>query len=98
MERVCTALHHDASTLMAGSTDRQGVMLPGVNRPITVPDVTATDRYPLQLDEALAIVDSRHLHIEELEELGTHQLCRFHINLSTSNRPAVQAQHVAIAY
>src|SRR5262249_7102081 len=98
MECLCPALHHHAGTLMARPADRQGVMLPGVDRPITMPNITAADRHPLQLDEALAILDSRHLHIEELEELWTHQLCRFHINLSTSNRPAEQAQCVAIAY
>src|SRR5262249_9976921 len=98
MKCLCPALHHHASTLMARPADCQRVMLPGVDGPITMPNITAADRHPLQLDEALAVLDSRHLYIEELEELGTYQLCRFHINLSTSNRPAEQAQCVAITY
>jgi len=63
---------------MAGPADLQGVMLVGVYRPIAMPDVAAADRHALQLDEALTIRDGRHLYIDELEEFGTHQLCRFH--------------------
>src|SRR5215813_5784355 len=66
-----------------------------VYRPIAMPDVAAADRYPLQLDETLAILDGRHLHIDELEKLGTHQLCCFH-TLSISRKPAELAQRVAL--
>src|SRR3989442_816717 len=95
MERIGTASHDHTSTLMAGSADRQRVMLLGVQRPIAMPDVAAADRHPLQLDEALAIRDGRPLHIDELEELGTYQLCRFH-TLYPSHTHAEQAQSKTI--
>jgi hypothetical protein len=60
-----------------------------------MPDVAAADRHPLQLDETLAILDGRHLHIDELEELGTHQLCCFH-TLSISRKQAELAQRVVM--
>src|SRR5262245_27657500 len=95
MECRSTALHHHAGTLMAGPANRQRVMLPGVDRPIAMPDVAAADRHPLQLDEALAIRNGRHLYIDELEEFGTYQLCRFH-NPLTSYKPAGHALSVAM--
>src|SRR6266568_6868104 len=70
-------------------------MILGIPRPIPVPNVAAADRYPLQLDEALAILDGRHLHIDKLKELGTHQLCCFH-TLSISRKHAEPTQRVAL--
>src|SRR5262244_2176316 len=95
MERIRAALHDHTGTLVAGPADLQRIMILGVPRPISMPDVAAADRYPLQLDETLAILDGRHLHIDELEKLGTHQLCCFH-TLSISRKPAELAQRVAL--
>jgi hypothetical protein len=78
MEGVRLALHDHAGTLMAWSADLQRVMLLGIPRPIAMANVAAADRHPLELDEALAILDRRHVHLDELEELATYQLRRFH--------------------
>ena len=95
MECIRTALHNYAGTFMAGPANRQRVMILGVLRPIAMPNVATADRYPLQLDEALAILDRRHLCIDELEELGTHQLCCFH-TLSISRKHAELAQRIGL--
>ena len=95
MECIRTALHNYAGTFMAGPANRQRVMILGVPRPIPMPDVAAADRHPLKFDEALAILDRRHLCIDELEELGTHQLCCFH-TLSLSRKHTEVAQRVVM--
>src|SRR6266850_4874920 len=81
MEGVRLALHDHAGTLMAWAADLQRVMLLGVPGPIAMANVAAADRHPLELDEALAILDRRHVHLDELEELATDQLCRFHTSV-----------------
>src|SRR5262245_16020713 len=95
MERIRAALHNRAGTLMTGPANRQRVVILGVLRPISVPDVAAADRHPLQLDEALAIFDRRHLYIGELEELRTHQLRCFH-TVPISRKHAELAQRVGL--
>src|SRR5262247_4142148 len=96
MERIRATFHDHTGTFVAGPTDLQRVMILGVPRPISMPDVAATDRHPLQLDEALAISDRRHLHIDELEELGTYQLCYFHTLFHLPRKRAEPAQRIAL--
>src|SRR4029450_6517217 len=78
MEGVRLALHDHAGTLMTWSADLQRVILLGVAGPIAVANIAAADRHPLELDKALAILNRRHVHLDELEELATDQLCRFY--------------------
>src|SRR5205807_9594388 len=59
MERIRAAFHNHTGTLVAWPADLQRVMILGVPRPIPMPNVAAADRHPLQLDEALTILNGR---------------------------------------
>ena len=76
-EVVGAALHHHSGQLVAGQPGRHWILLFRMDL-VSVADVASANRYPLQLNQALAVGCSRHLRIHKLEVFRSRQPRCFH--------------------